>query len=122
MKERFTKLLSKDHLDYGDIRFEKNNETDIRYEGNELKDIKETYREGGHIRIYDEGSKVYGSFSEVEDAVQTFGELQKLSSVAGDFQKEKISLKNSPVIKDKVEINPQHHPRDSRPQRHHAGV
>ncbi|HMA60922.1 MAG TPA: TldD/PmbA family protein [Halanaerobiales bacterium] len=112
MKERFTKLLSKDHLDYGDIRFEKNNETDIRYEGNELKDIKETYREGGHIRIYDEGSKVYGSFSEVEDAVQTFGELQKLSNVAGDFQKEKISLKNSPVIKDKVKINPQHHPRD----------
>ena len=112
MKEKFIELLTKDHLDYSDIRFERNNETDIRFEGNELKEIKETYREGGHIRIYDKGTKVYGSFSEVKDAVKTFGELKKLSDVASDYQQEKISLKSSPVIKDTIEINPKNHPKD----------
>lgn len=102
LKKELKKTLAKYELDYGDIRYENNNETTILFEGNDLKDIKQTYREGGHLRIYNKGSKVVGSFSDSDDSIKTMDELFKVGKVAGDFQKEQNRLKEAPVYQDKV--------------------
>ncbi len=112
MKDYFKNQLNTRNIKYGDIRYEKNNETLINYEGKELKDIKETYREGGHLKIYNNGSKVVGSFSEVKDSPKTMEKLINYSKLAGEFQKHEVNIKKAPVIKDKVLTEPNTDPRD----------
>ncbi|MCG8513900.1 MAG: hypothetical protein MI740_07155, partial [Halanaerobiales bacterium] len=71
MKENLKNLFKVGGLDYGDLRFEQNQEIEISYEGQELKEIKNSYREGGYLRIYNQGSKAVGAFSELQDASKT---------------------------------------------------
>ena len=112
MKDKFKGLFDMNNLDYGDVRYEENNETEISIEGDEIKNIKNSYREGGHIRVYNKGSKAVGSFSELDEAFTSRDNLMEISRRGSDFQREKIKLKDAEVIKDKILTEAEDDPRD----------
>ena len=114
MKENLKNLFKVGGLDYGDLRFEQNQETEISYEGQELKEIKNSYREGGYLRIYNQGSKAVGAFSELQDASKTRDKLLALSNKAATFQKEKLRLKDAPIVQEQILIKAKNDPRDYR--------
>ena len=112
MKDKLKGIFDIKKLDYGDLRHEKNNETEISIEGKEIKNIKNSYREGGHIRVYNNGSKAVGSFSELDEAFKSRDELINISKRGSEFQRESIRLKNAEVIEDKVFTEVNDDPRD----------
>ena len=112
MKDKLTKIFKDEKFDYGDVRYEKNKETEVGIEGKEIKNIKNSYREGGHIRVYNNGSKAVGSFSEPDEVFNSKDKLLKISKRGSDFQKEKIRLKKAEVIKDKYFTEVEDDPRD----------
>ncbi|MGM0411539.1 MAG: TldD/PmbA family protein [Bacillota bacterium] len=112
MKEDLRKLFSLKKQDYGDVRYEKNQETEITYESEELKNIKNSYREGGHLRVYNNGVKALGSFSEIDEAANSRDKLLELTAKGSDFQEESTRLKKAPVIQDKIFTEVKDNPHD----------
>ncbi len=112
MKKKLKGLFEVDGLDYGDLRHEEIHEIEVNYEGKELKEIKDSYREGGHFRIYNKGNKAVGSFSQLEDAATVADKLFTLNNKVADFKKEKLKLKDAPVKNDQVLVSPESDPRD----------
>ncbi|MFN2363653.1 MAG: TldD/PmbA family protein [Halarsenatibacteraceae bacterium] len=112
MKSELKNLFDDSKIDYGDVRFENNNQTEIRFENEDLKEVKSSYREGGHLRVYNRGVKAVNSFSQLNDAPQVKKELA--DSIAGteDLVSEKAKLKPAEVIKDKHFIETNSNPKD----------
>ena len=84
----------------------------MSFEAEELKEIKSSYREGGHLRLYSGGTKAVGSFSEIKKAPEVRKELLKAGKKAAELQKEKNNLKKAPVIKDQELIKAEDDPRN----------
>lgn len=112
MEKRLKDLFNEKGLDYGDVRYEQVEETEISFEGKELKQIKNSHREGGHLRIYNQGCKAVGSFSRPDEASKTKNNLKKASRAGSKFQEEQSRLKEAPIIQDQDHINPDDDPRD----------
>lgn len=111
MKEELERVLMEALVDYGDLRYEKNCETRVMFEGSELKEASTSSREGGHLRLYEKGSKAIGSFSDLDGLKTTMKDLVHYNQLAGGFKKEKKELKDAPVNRDKVLLTPQDDPR-----------
>lgn len=111
MKDELQRVLMNSKVDYGDLRYEENRETKVMFEGEELKEANTSNLEGGHLRIYMDGSKATGSFSDPEDAQDTIKDLINYNQLAGKFKKEKIRLKGAPVQREQVLLKPEDDPR-----------
>ena len=112
MKSVLKDFFSDDNLDYGDLRFEKNNQTEIRYENQDLKEVKSSYREGGHLRVYNQGVKAVNSFSQLKDARKAKKELANSISGTEELISEAAKLKEAEVIKEKYFIESDSNPKD----------
>lgn len=112
MKSELKDVFSGNDIDYGDLRFENNNQTEIRFENEELKEVKSSYREGGHLRVYNQGVKAVNSFSQIKDAKDAKNRLVKSIAGTEDLISEKAKLKNADVIKDKYFIESNSNPKD----------
>lgn len=111
MKDELQGILMDMKVDYGDLRYEENQETTVTFEGEELKEAHTSSREGGHLRIYRDGSKATGSFSDPVEAKATLQDLVKYNQLAGAFKKEKIRLQEAPVLKEQDLIKAEDDPR-----------
>ncbi len=112
MKSELKTLFDDNKIDYGDIRFENNNQTEIRFENEDLKEVKSSYREGGHLRVYYQGVKAVNSFSQLKDAPQVKNELADSISGTEDLISKKAELKAAEVIKDKDFVKTDSNPSD----------
>ena len=112
MEKNLKSLLDVDKLDYGDVRYEKNEETSISFENDEIKDIKSSYREGGHLRLFQKGRKAVNSFTSVEDALDMRDSLLMVAEKSADLDDRQKELKDAPVKEDEVHIEPDSDPRD----------
>ena len=112
MKSELKGVFGDNKIDYGDLRFESNNQTEIRFENEDLKEVKSSYREGGHLRVYNQGVKAVNSFSQVKDAKKAKSELVKSIRGTEELISEKTKLKDADVIKDKYFIEPKSNPKD----------
>ncbi len=104
-------LLEVEGLNYGDVRYEKNDFVTISYENQELKKLSSNQREGGHVRIYQQGCKGVSSFTDFNEAKKDIIELSSANQKASKFKEHKIKLKDTEVYKDKVLVEPDHDPR-----------
>lgn len=112
MKSELKNLFDDNMIDYGDVRFENNNQTEIRFENQDLKEVKSSYREGGHLRVYNRGVKAVNSFSQLKDASQVKKELADSISGTEDLISKKAELKPAEVIKAKYFIETDSNPKD----------
>ncbi|MFW5787880.1 MAG: TldD/PmbA family protein [Halanaerobiales bacterium] len=112
MRKKLKDLFQIEGLDYGDVRYEQNRESNITFEGNELKEIKSSYKEGGHLRLYNQGTKALSSFSELDEAGRTRDVLLDTGRKVAAIQQEKNRLKEAPVIQDQVKKEPDNDPRE----------
>lgn len=112
MEKELKSLLDVNNLDYGDVRYEKNEVTTISLENEELKDIKSSYREGGHLRLFQKGRKVVNSFTSFDDARRIRESLLLLAEKSARLDEEKKKLKEAPVYQDEVQIEADSDPRD----------
>ena len=112
MEGKLSSLLDVEGLDYGDVRYEKNEATNVSFENDELKDIKSTYREGGHLRLFQNGRKVVNSFTSLDDARRARSSLINIAESSARLDEEKKTLKDAPVIQDSVSIEPESDPRN----------
>jgi len=111
MLEKMRGLLDIEGLDYGDVRYENNSFVTISFENEELKKLSRTRREGGHLRIYQGGSKGVSSFTELNDARQGIATLLEAGKMATELKKEKVKLQEAPVYQDRALVEPESDPR-----------
>ncbi len=78
----------------------------------DLKEVKSSYREGGHLRVYNQGVKAVNSFSQLKDAKKAKKELANSISGTEELISEAAKLKEAEVIKDKHFINPDTNPKN----------
>ncbi len=112
MEKKLKSLFDVKNLDYGDVRYEKNETTTISLENQELKDIKSSYREGGHLRLFQQGRKVVNSFTSLDEARRIRESLLQLAEKSSRLDEEKKRLKEAPVYQDEVKIEADSDPRD----------
>lgn len=110
MEKKIKKYLSNFPGDYADVRMEKGDYTVITFHGPELKTYSSYTREGGHLRIFSNGGKATGSFTDHKQIPGLLTELNLGSQLIGQSRKKPIKLKPAPVIKarykPKVNIHP----------------
>ncbi|MGM0420922.1 MAG: TldD/PmbA family protein [Bacillota bacterium] len=112
MKDKLKKVFKSEGFDYGDVRYEQNRETEVSYEKQELKEIKNSYREGGHLRLYNQGCKAVGSFSQIDEVPLVQQNLAEASKKGAEFKQEKARLKEAPVVNKQILTQPKDDPRD----------
>lgn len=112
MEKEIKSLLEVKNLDYGDVRYEKNEINTISLENEKLKDIKSSYREGGHLRLFKNGRKVVNSFTSFDDARRIRDSLLLLAEKSARLDEEKKKLKEAPTYQDEVEVEVDSDPRD----------
>lgn len=112
MKSELQRVFADNQIDYGDLRFENNNQTEIRFENEDLKEVKSSYREGGHLRVYNQGVKAANSFSQLKEARKVKRELVDSISGTEDLISEKASLKTAEIIKAKDFVETNSNPKD----------
>ena len=109
MKEILTNIFSAEG--YQDIRFEKLQITGIEYQGEVLKEISVSKKEGGHARGFYNGGWGHFSFTEISEAEQAMKTAVENAKLASAYRSESYQLAAAPVVQDTIRVNPEIDPR-----------
>lgn len=93
---------------FQDIRYETLSTTTIKVKNDEIKEVSVTNKKGGHCRALCGGGFGTFSFNKIEDVNQAIKESIEFSKLIPGEKK----LAKSPVIVDKVTVNPKVDPRE----------
>ncbi|AZR73322.1 hypothetical protein BBF96_07965 [Anoxybacter fermentans] len=96
---------------YQDIRYEKLQIVGIEYQGQQLKDISISRKEGGHARGFYRGGWGHFSFNDLNQTKEAVQTAFNRAKVAGQYRKEIYQLAQAPVVEDKVRVTPKMDPR-----------
>ncbi len=110
MRDFFIEFATSLPYDYSDIRYEENKTTQILYSGKELKKISENYTSGGHIRIFNNGGKAFGSFTNKKQLPILSTELAQIAASKAKENTKPVRLAPAPIIKAEIILKPAIHP------------
>ncbi|MFC2172473.1 TldD/PmbA family protein [Acidobacteriota bacterium] len=111
MGQEMERTLSLCTGEYGDVRYECDRITQIKYVGRELNTVSECDREGYHLRILKDGglgSYTLNHASELPDAVK---KAEDAATLSGRFNDPPIQFKFGPTLKETVSVSPDEDPR-----------
>ena len=97
---------------YQDVRYEYLEEVAIEYQGENLKDISVSKKEGGHARGFYQGGWGHESFNNLEDVKEAIQTAISRADVAAKYREDSYKLAKAPVIEDKVVADPEINAKD----------
>ncbi len=111
MKERLARIVTGLNADYADIRYEENRKTRVSYRGRRLELVSSYSTSGGHIRVYMNGGKATGSFSDPERIPSIAEDILSSARLVGSMRERPLRLANAPLVTGSFPVSPKIDPR-----------
>lgn len=109
MKELLQKGFTKEG--YQDVRYERLQIIGIEYQGQQLREISVSKKEGGHARGFYRGGWGHYSFTDLNDTEKAIQTAIRDARLVSEYRKECYELAPAPLVEDQVRVSPQMDPR-----------